>query len=153
MKELLESPSAELTPQDKKNYATNQSVKNNIMIANKSNKNSNTIEDKKQNRFAELVHFFNQLYSKIPVQHFIYLITFKNGIETYSFSIANESQRKAMAQKAVELADNGIDVWHSVNPVSIEPTIGKRGDETVVSYQTAIIVDIDIRSAAHKGDQ
>lgn len=153
MKELLESPTAELTPQDKKNYATNQSVKNNIISANKPNENSNTIEDKKQNRFAELVHFFNQLYSKIPAQHFIYLITFKNGIETYSFSIANESQRKAMAQKAVELADNGIDVWHSVNPVSIEPTIGKRGDETVVSYQTAIIVDIDIRSAAHKGDQ
>ena len=152
MKELLESPTAELTPQDKKNYATNQSVKNNIISANKSNENSNTIEDKKQKRFAELVHFFNQLYGKIPAQHFIYLITFKNGIETYSFSIANESQRKAMAIKAIELSDKGIDVWHSVNSVSIEPTVGKRGDETAVSYQTALIVDIDIRSAAHKGD-
>ena len=57
-----------------------------------------------------------------------------------------------MARKAIELTNNGFDVWHSVNPVSIEPTVGKRGDEFAVSYQTALIVDINIRSAAHKGE-
>ncbi|MBQ6297765.1 MAG: hypothetical protein IJK81_08810 [Selenomonadaceae bacterium] len=56
-----------------------------------------------------------------------------------------------MAQKAFELANKRIDVWHSVNTVSIEPTNYKRGDKSVVSYQTAIVVDIDIRSATHKG--
>ena len=57
MKEILESPSAELTPQDKKNYATNQSVKNNIISANNSNKNFTTIADEKQSRIAKLMHF------------------------------------------------------------------------------------------------
>ena len=57
-----------------------------------------------------------------------------------------------MAIKAVELSFIGIDVWHSVNTVSVEPTNGKRGDETVVSYQTAIVTDIDITGAAHKSN-
>ena len=57
-----------------------------------------------------------------------------------------------MAIKAIKLADNGVDVWHAVNTISVKPANGKRGDENVVSFQTAIIVDIDIRSAAHKGD-
>lgn len=57
-----------------------------------------------------------------------------------------------MTRKAIELSESGFDVWHAVNPVSVKPTGGKRGDENVVSYQTAIVVDIDIRSDAHKGD-
>ena len=151
MEEPIKSPQAEPLPQDKKNYATNQSVEKSIS-ANNSNKNFTTIADEKQRRITKLAHFFNQLYGKITAPHFIYLITFKNGIETYSFSIANESQNEAMAQEAIKLANNGFDVWHAVNPVSIEPTFGKRGDEFAVSYQTAIVVDIDIRSPAHKGD-
>ena len=57
-----------------------------------------------------------------------------------------------MARKAIELSDSGVDIWHSVNPVNVEPADGKRGDEKSVSYQTAVVVDIDIRSDAHKGD-
>ena len=110
-------------------------------------------QDDKQSCSSQLANFFNQLYGKIPAPNFVYLITFKNGIETYSFSIADESQIEAMAQEAIKLANNGFDVWHAVNPVSVEPTVGKRGDEFAVSYQTAIVVDIDIRSDAHKGDQ
>jgi len=106
--------------------------------------------DEKQSRITELVNFFNQLYGKIPTGHFAYLWTKLQG--TFSFSIADESQREAMAIKAVELSNSGIDIWHAVNPVYVEPTSSKRGDENSVSYQTAIIVDIDIRSAAHKGD-
>ena len=101
----------------------------------------------KQNRITETVNLFNQLYSKIPEPHFAYLFT-KHGI--FSFVINDESQLEAMAIKAIELADKGIDVWHSVNTVSVAPYGGKRGDENVVSYQTAIVVDIDISSPAHK---
>ena len=151
MEEIFESPPAKTTPQDKKNYATNQSVEKSIS-ANNSNENFTIIADEKQRRIAKLAHFFNQLYGKITAPNFIYLITFKNGIETYSFSITDETQIEAMAQKAIKLANNGFDVWHAVNPVSIEPTVGKRGDEFAVSYQTAIVVDIDIRSSAHKGE-
>ena len=151
MEEIFESPPAKTTPQDKKNYATNQSVEKSIS-ANNSNENFTIIADEKQRRIARLAHFFNQLYGKITAPNFIYLITFKNGIETYSFSITDETQIETMAQEAIKLTNNGFDVWHAVNPVSIKPTFGKRGDEFAVSYQTAIVVDIDIRSSAHKGD-
>lgn len=152
MEEILESSPAKSVPQDKKNYAT-QGALENFISANNSKTNFITIANEKQRRSSQLANFFNQLYGKITAPHFIYLITFKNGIETYSFSITDESQIEAMAQEAIKLANNGFDVWHAVNPVSVEPTFGKRGDEFAVSYQTAIVVDIDIRSDAHKGDQ
>ena len=106
--------------------------------------------DEKQRRITKLAHFFNQLYGKITEPHFAYLTKFKNGTKFYPFRVAEESQREAMAIKAIELTDNGIDIWHSVNTVSIAPKGGKRGDESVVSYQTAIVADIDILSDAHK---
>ena len=106
----------------------------------------------KQRQVEEALEFFDSLYEKITASHFAYLITFKDRIETYSFAINNETGRQNMAIKAIELADNGVDVWHSVNIVNVKPANGKRGDENVVSFQTAIIVDIDIRSDAHKGD-
>ena len=105
-------------------------------------------QNEKQSRIARLVYFFNLLFGKITVPHFAYLWTKLHGI--FAFQINDESQRTAMAIKAVELADNGIDVWHSVNTVCVQPTNGKRGDEHVVSYQTAIVTDIDISGAAHK---
>jgi len=105
-------------------------------------------QNEKQSRIAELMNFFNQLYDKIPEPHFAYLWTKQRGI--FPFVINDESQRMAMAMKAVELTDNGVDVWHSVNTVSVKPTNGKRGDENIVSYQTAIVTDIDITGAAHK---
>ena len=107
-------------------------------------------QTEKQSRITSLVNFFHQLYGKIPEPHFAYLWTKQQGI--YSFVISDESQRETMAIKAVELANNGVDIWHSVNPVCVQPTSGKRGDELVISYQIAVVVDIDIRSDAHKGD-
>lgn len=148
MKEPLESSTAEPELQDKKNYAT-ESVDKSI-IANNSNTNSTTIANKKQSRIDKTTKFFNLLFGKITAPHFAYLWTKQQGI--YSFAVADETQREAMAKKAVELSDNGIDVWHSVNPVSVAPYAGKRGDENAVSYQIACVVDIDIRSDAHKGD-
>lgn len=148
MKEPLESSTAESELQDKKNYAS-ESVDKSI-IANNSNTDSTTIANKKQSRINKTTKFFNLLFGKITAPHFAYLWTKQNGI--FSFAISDETQRANMAKKAVELSDNGVDVWHSVNPVNVAPYAGKRGDETVVSYQIACVVDIDIRSNAHKGD-
>ena len=106
------------------------------------------VNPEKQKRIAKLAHFFNQLYGKIPASNFAYLFTKQRDI--FPFQINDEAQRMAMAIKAIEISDNGIDVWHSVNTVSVQPTNGKRGDENVVSYQTAIVTDIDIYGAAHK---
>ena len=151
MKEKLES-TPEFIAQDKKNYASDKGTNEKIISANNSKANSITIADEKQKRVTELVHFFNQLYSKITAPHFAYLTKFKDGTKFYPFRVADESQRKAMARTAIELSDNGIDIWHSVNTVSVTPYGGKRGDESVVSYQTAIVVDIDILSDAHKSN-
>ena len=106
--------------------------------------------EEQKNRIIEAEKFFNQLYSKITAPHFAYLWTKQRGI--FSFNISDETQREEMAKKTIELSESGVDVWHSVNPVSIAPFGGKRGDENSVSYQTACVVDIDIRSDAHKGD-
>ena len=148
MKETLESSPVELALQDKKNYASEGADKS--IIANNSSADSTTIVDKKQTRITETMKFFHLLYGKITALHFAYLWTKQRGI--FAFVINNETQRLAMARKAIELSENGVDVWHSVNPVCIKPTDSKRGDETVVSYQVACVVDIDIRSDAHKGD-
>ena len=113
---------------------------------------SSTLIPDYSERIAEILNFFNLLYGKIPKPYFAYLIKFKAYTKIYSFDVSGESHRKAMAYKAIELSDCGVDVWHSVNPVSVEPTDGKRGNELAVSYQTAVVVDIDIRSEAHKGD-
>ena len=144
MKEPPESPTTESAMQDKKQ-------KDSTFYFGVKPKIRGEKKTKQQRiRIAELVNFFNQLYGKIPEPNFAYLWTKQQGI--YSFAISDKNQREAMTRKAVELADNGIDVWHSVNPVGNEPTGGKRGDENAVSYQTAVIVDIDIRSVAHKGE-
>lgn len=111
-----------------------------------------TISFNQQQRIAEAVNLFNQLYEKVPAGHFAYTIKFKDGTRIYSYAIADQVQRLEMGKKAIELSDRGVDIWHSVNPVSVKPEGGKRGNENVVSYQTALIVDIDIRSTAHKGD-
>ena len=149
MKEPPESPTTESAMQDKKNHATKGAEKT-FISANNSNADSTTIVDEKQSRISDTVNFFNLLYSKITVPHFAYLWTKQRGI--FSFAINDETQRIAMAKKAVQLSSIGVDVWHSVNPVCVQPTDGKRGDETVVSYQIACVVDIDIRSVAHKVD-
>lgn len=103
-----------------------------------------------QDRIAQAQQLFELLYAKIPAGNFAYLIKFAGGTKCYTFEINDSEQRKAMAAKAVELSDKGFDLWHSVNPVNVKPSDVKRGDENVVSYQTACIVDIDIASDAHK---
>lgn len=102
MKDTLESPPAESVPQDKKNYATNQSVEKNIISANNSKVDFITIANKKQSRITELVNFFNQLYGKIPEPHFAYLTKFKGGTKFYPFAIADETQREVMAIGSVK---------------------------------------------------
>ena len=111
-----------------------------------------TLEDYNMD-ITQTINFFNLLFGRIPTSHFSYLMIFSNGYgTTYPFNISDVPQREVMAKKAIELSKEGFDVWHAVNPVCIEPTGNKRGDETTVSYQTAIVVDIDICSDAHKSD-
>ena len=97
-------------------------------------------------RIEQAEQLFDLLFSKIPAVNFAYLWT-KQDKKTYPFEIADT--KHAMVKKAIELSNSGFDVYHCVNPVNVKPS-GKRGDESVVAYQTACIVDIDIASDAHK---
>ena len=149
MKETLESLPPEPESKDKKNYTT-KGAEQNFISANNSTGNFTTIVDEKQSRINTAVNFFNILYGKITAPHFAYLWTKQRGI--FSFQINDATQRENMAKKAVQLSSIGVDVWHSVNPVCVQPSDGKRGDENVVSYQIACVVDIDISSDAHKSE-
>ena len=145
-------PSSELTPYDKKRTPTEVDATNSIS-ANNSNANCITNDAEKQSRIGAATKIFNLLFANIPAGHFSYLMTFSSGYGvTYSFTVFTSTQREAMARKAIELSELGNDVWHAVNLVGVAPTGGKRGDETAVSYQTAVVVDIDICSDAHKSD-
>ena len=136
---------------DKKRTSTEADASS--MIANNYNRNCITNDAEKQSRINEATKIFNLLFGRVPDEHFSYLMTFTNGYGvTYAFAVTDQNQREAMARKAVELSELGNDVWHTVNPVDVFPTGGKRGDETAVSYQTAVVVDIDICSDAHKSD-
>ena len=97
-------------------------------------------------RIEQTERMFDLLFSKIPAVNFAYLWT-KQDKKTYPFEIADT--KHTMVKKAIELSNSGFDVYHCVNPVNVKPS-GKRGDESVVAYQTACIVDIDIASDAHK---
>ena len=142
---------SESAPNDKKRTPTEADA--NSMIANNSNGDYITSDAEKQSRISEAAKFFNLLFGRVPAELFSYLMTFTNGYGvTYAFTVTDSNQREAMARKAVELSELGNDVWHAVNPVDVSPTGGKRGDETAVSYQTAVVVDIDICSDAHKSD-
>lgn len=136
---------------DKKRTPTE--VDDNSISANNSNEECITNETEKQSRIEAATETFNMLFSRIPAEHFSYLMTFTTGYGvTYSFAVSDQNQRVQMAQKAIELSELGNDVWHAVNLVCVAPKGGKRGDETAVSYQTAVVVDIDIQSDAHKSD-
>ena len=118
----------------------------------KNEENQGIIAMTAQKRIAEAVKFFDFLYDRVPTPTFIYLAKFKDKREFPAFSATDAKQRQAMAVKAVELSELGNDIWHSVNPVSVKPSGGKRGDESAVAYQVAIVTDIDIRSDAHKSE-
>lgn len=119
--------------------------------ANNSNKNYITNDVGKQSLIDMATKIFNLLFDRIPAEHFSYLITFTTSYGvTYSFAVTTQTQRQAMARKALKLFKLGDDVWHAVNLVCVAPKGGKRGYETAVSYQTAVVVDIDICSDAHK---
>lgn len=114
----------------------------------------------KQARIDAAKKFFDLLFGKLTAPHFSYLAKYKGGTQFPEFAVANETQRADMARKAIELSDMGVDIWHAVNPVSVKPhyefdekkgkDVLKRGDEDVVSYQTALVTDIDVFGAAHK---
>lgn len=105
----------------------------------------------KKARIDEAEKTFNLLFGNVTERKFGYLWT-KPDKQTYPFNVSNADIRKSMAQMAIELNDDGKDVYFGVNLMDNAPAKNTRAKAETVTLQTATIADIDIRSQAHKGD-
>lgn len=104
----------------------------------------------KQTRIAEAEKFFDMLYGNVTDRKFGYLWIKKDDEKkTYSFAVSNPAERKAMAIKAIELNDDGADVYYGVNLVDSALAEYQRAKHETVTVQTATITDIDVEGGTH----
>ena len=108
--------------------------------------NTNTID--KQTRISEAEKFFNLIFGNIHERKFGYLWT-KQDKTTYPFAVSSPDERSAMARKAIELNDEGKDVYFGVNLMDEAPARNVRVKAEHVTMQTATVTDIDILGGEH----
>ena len=103
----------------------------------------NKITIDKQSRIDMAEKFFNLMFSNVYERKFGYLWT-KQGKATYPFAVSSPDERAAMARKAIELNDDGKDVYFGVNLMDEAPARNARVKAENVTMQTATVTDIDI---------
>ena len=109
-----------------------------------------------QQRISEAEKSFNLLYGNIPAEtaKFGYLWTKKGEeLKTYPFDISNVEERAKMARKAIELSDDGADVYYGVNLMDTAPAADARAKADQVTMQTAVVTDIDIEGGNHTSNE
>lgn len=109
-----------------------------------------------QQRISAAQKFFNLLYGNIPAEpaKFGYLWTKKGEeLKTYPFDISNVEERAKMARKAIELSDDGADVYYGVNLMDTAPAADARAKADQVTMQTAVVTDIDIEGGNHTSSE
>lgn len=104
--------------------------------------------DERQTRIAEAEKFFNLIFGNLRGRKFGYLWT-KQDKATYSFAVSSPDERAQMAAKAIELADNGADVYYGLNVMDVPPDRHARAKDEDVTAVTACPVDIDILGGTH----
>ena len=102
----------------------------------------------KQNRIEMALKFLNLLFGAVVERVFGYLWT-KQDKATYPFAVSNATEREAMAKKAIELSDEGKDVYFGVNLMNESPARNSRVKAVHVTLQTATVTDIDILGGEH----
>ena len=102
----------------------------------------------KQSRIDMAEKFFNLMFSNVYERKFGYLWT-KQGKATYPFAVSNPAERADMARKAIELNDDGKDVYFGVNLMDEAPARNARVKAENVTMQTATVTDIDILGGEH----
>ena len=108
--------------------------------------NTNTID--KQSRIEMALECFDLLFGAVKERKFSYLWT-KQDKATYPFAVSNSAEREAMAIRAIELSDEGKDVYFGVNLMDESPSRNTRVKAEHVTLQTATVSDIDILGGAH----
>lgn len=101
-------------------------------------------------RLTEAERFFNLLFGNVTDRKFGYLWA-KQGDskQTIAFDVSTEANRADMARKAIELNDDGFDVYFGVNLVDVPPESYERAKHEKLTLQTAIITDIDVVGGTH----
>lgn len=104
-------------------------------------------------RIAEAQNCFNVVFGAVTERKFSYLWV-KRGEEkaTYPFEVSTPENRRKMAQKAIELSEEGFDVYYGINLVDTPLDGAQRARNDTVSVQTATITDIDIEGGKHASD-
>lgn len=111
-------------------------------------------QDNKQTRIEMALRHFNLLYGAVTERKYGYLWA-KRGDEktTYPFAVNEPNERKAMAEKAIELSDMGYDVYYGINLMDTAPDKYHRANKETVTLQTAIGTDIDVEGGTHISDE
>ena len=102
----------------------------------------------KQARIEMALKFLNLLFGAVVERIFGYLWT-KQDKATYPFAVSNATEREAMAKKAIELSDEGKDVYFGINLMNESPARNSRVKAAHVTLQTATVTDIDILGGEH----
>ena len=104
-------------------------------------------------RIAEAEKFFNLLFGAVKERKFGYLWTKQGDVRlTFPFDVSNPVERTAMAIKAIELNDDGADVYYGINLMDNPPATNARVTAEHVTLQTATVTDIDIEGGKHISD-
>ena len=102
----------------------------------------------KQSRIDMAEKFFNLMFGNVHERKFGYLWTKQDKV-TYPFAVSNPAERSAMARNAIELNDDGKDVYFGVNLMDEAPARNARVKAENVTMQTATVTDIDILGGEH----
>ena len=102
----------------------------------------------KQSRIDMAEKFFNLMFGNVHERKFGYLWTKQDKV-TYPFAVSNPAERSVMARNAIELNDDGKDVYFGVNLMDEAPARNARVKAENVTMQTATVTDIDILGGEH----
>ena len=104
----------------------------------------------RQARINEAARYFDLLFGAVREQKYSYLWS-KRGEEkvTSPFDVSTPDNRRAMAQKAIELNDAGFDVYVGVNLTDVPCNENSRAKTEDISTVVATITDIDTEGGTH----
>ena len=107
-------------------------------------------EEERQARVSEAARYFDLLFGAVREKKYSYLWS-KRGEEkvTSPFDVSTPDNRRAMAQKAIELNDAGFDVYVGVNLTDVPCNENSRAKTEDISTVVATITDIDTEGGTH----
>ena len=108
--------------------------------------------DEKLARIEDAQHFFDLIFGRVHETKFSYLWTLPDK-QIYPFDVSDANARRRMAEKAIDLADDGSNVFYGVHLADEPPKQGERVKADNVTMQAVIVADIDIEGGKHQSGE